>query len=184
MTRDLIKRSKNETFTVVAGAATFSVNTSPDLWKQWGARIHAALAAGYQAGLAQRPPPSREPLDEAVRSKIAFLESQILELEHKARSRQSIAGLKSMNRQGRSAPHAGAISADRAKAAWGGDLPGWVLALAQWCDDESQVAVSRRVGYSSSCLNQVLGRLYVGRLDRVEKAVSDALQKSGREIKT
>ncbi|GAB4182001.1 MAG: hypothetical protein OHK0024_21170 [Thalassobaculales bacterium] len=46
-----------------------------------------------------------------------------------------------------------------------------MLALAAACDDTSQSAVARRLGYSASAINQALRRSYLGRLDRLEAAV-------------
>lgn len=59
----------------------------------------------------------------------------------------------------------------RALAAWG-NPPDWVKALAARCDaDGSQTVVARALGVSASAVNQVLGRLYKGRLDRIERRV-------------
>lgn len=63
---------------------------------------------------------------------------------------------------------------DKARAAWG-DLPDWVLALAEACDAETQAAVGRRIDYSGSAVSQVLSGTYRGDLPRVEIAVRGAL---------
>lgn len=65
---------------------------------------------------------------------------------------------------------------ERARAAWGEDIPDWVTVLAEDCDRSSQKAAGNRIGYSSSVINQVLKRNYVGGdLAAVELAVRGAL---------
>ncbi len=61
---------------------------------------------------------------------------------------------------------------NRAIRAWGLSLPDWVKVLAQKCDErQSQVQVARELDISSSAVNQVLGRAYGGRLERLETKV-------------
>lgn len=53
----------------------------------------------------------------------------------------------------------------RARAAWGAALPDWVAALARACDGASQGQVARRLGKSTTVINQVLGNKYGARLN-------------------
>ena len=60
-------------------------------------------------------------------------------------------------------------------SAWGDDAPDWIVILAQACDDRSQSAVARQVGYSASVISQVINATYRGDLSRVEEAVRASL---------
>lgn len=72
-------------------------------------------------------------------------------------------------------------NAERALLHWaapagsGGDVPDWIWALAEACDRASQGQVAKRLGISAAVVNQVLGRAYKGRLDRVEARVRGEL---------
>ena len=68
-----------------------------------------------------------------------------------------------------------AVNAERARAAWGATPPDWIDALARACDGASQGAVGKRLGISSAVVNQVLGKRYAGRMDRVEQRVRGEL---------
>lgn len=57
---------------------------------------------------------------------------------------------------------------DRARAAWGADIPTWVELLATTCDEKSQKIVGRLIGYSAAVVNQVLQNKYKGNLSTVE----------------
>lgn len=59
----------------------------------------------------------------------------------------------------------------RAAAAWGKAVPDWIIALATACDRSSQGAVALKLGISAAVVNQVLGNVYKGRMDRVEARV-------------
>lgn len=63
------------------------------------------------------------------------------------------------------------LSLDRAREAWGRDLPDWVKALAEECDRTSQAAASKQLKLSTSTINQVLGRRYKADLGKIEAAV-------------
>lgn len=63
----------------------------------------------------------------------------------------------------------------RATRAWRGAPPDWVLVLAGACDARSQAEVARRLSYSPSVVNQVLGGSYRGDLAAVEAAVRGVL---------
>lgn len=67
-----------------------------------------------------------------------------------------------------------AENVEKALAAWG-DLPDWVLALAEACDAETQTAAGRRIDYSGSAVSQILSNTYRGDMPRVEIAVRGAL---------
>jgi hypothetical protein len=69
-------------------------------------------------------------------------------------------------------------NANRARRRWGANPPDWILALAQRCDQEkSQAKVGELLGVSSAVVNQLLGRSYEGRMDRMETRVRGALMK-------
>ena len=68
----------------------------------------------------------------------------------------------------------------RVEARWGGAgldgaPPDWVKALAASCDDSTQVEVAARIGCSAAAVNQVLAKVYEGRLDRIEARVRGTL---------
>lgn len=56
---------------------------------------------------------------------------------------------------------------------WGGEIPDWVKALVNACDETSQNKVAKKMGYSSAVISQVLNNIYPGDMDKVEKNVSD-----------
>jgi len=62
----------------------------------------------------------------------------------------------------------------KAKAAWGDDIPDWVLIFAEQCDEVSVRGTADRIGYSPSVGSQILSNSYKGRLDKVEGAVRGA----------
>ena len=74
-------------------------------------------------------------------------------------------------------------SIDKAREAWGGELPQWVEALARECDAHGQRATAARVGYSQTVVNHVLSAKYGqtgettarGKLSAVEMAVRGTL---------
>lgn len=67
---------------------------------------------------------------------------------------------------------------NRAHRAWGANPPDWILVLAQRCDlDKSQARVGELLGVSSAVVNQLIGRSYKGRMDRMETRVRGALMK-------
>lgn len=64
----------------------------------------------------------------------------------------------------------------KARAAWGEDAPEWVIALAESCNRETQAAVARKIGYSSSTVSQVLSNSYqLGDMIRMEAVVRGAM---------
>lgn len=63
------------------------------------------------------------------------------------------------------------LSLTRARAAWGGELPDWVKAMADECDRTTQAAVAKQLKLSTSTINQVLGRQYKAALGKIEAAV-------------
>lgn len=65
-------------------------------------------------------------------------------------------------------------AAARAEAAWG-EMPDWIVALADACDRRTQAAVAKMIGYSTTVVSQILTRKYTGSLGAVEKAVRGAL---------
>lgn len=58
-----------------------------------------------------------------------------------------------------------------ARSAWGRSAPEWVIALAEECDRSSQGRAAKRLGVSSTVINQALHNSYPGRLDRIEQRV-------------
>lgn len=67
------------------------------------------------------------------------------------------------------------VSMANAVAAWGGEMPDWVVTLAQACDRSSQNAVARRLGLSGSVVSSVIRKNYTGNYETVEKATRGAL---------
>lgn len=60
---------------------------------------------------------------------------------------------------------------ERARAAWGAEMPEWVRVLAEACDASSQAKVAARLKYSGAAISQVLRRLYQADLSTIETAV-------------
>jgi hypothetical protein len=67
------------------------------------------------------------------------------------------------------------LYADKARAAWGDELPDWVLELAEEADRTTGAAVSNRIGYSPAVVSAVISKSYRGDLSRVEARVRGAL---------
>lgn len=65
----------------------------------------------------------------------------------------------------------------RARAAWNGDLPDWVEALANACDRApSQNKLNERLKFkSASVISGIIGRTYPGKMDKLEQTVRGAL---------
>ena len=63
---------------------------------------------------------------------------------------------------------------ERAERGWGRTLPEWVMALAEACDEGTQAASAKAIGYSPATVNQVLARTYKGNLEAIEGAVRGA----------
>lgn len=70
---------------------------------------------------------------------------------------------------------------DRAEAAWGEDLPDWVLVLAKQCDKTSQAQTGKTIGYSAATVSCVLRRTYTGGMAKVERAVRASLMEADVE---
>ena len=70
------------------------------------------------------------------------------------------------------------VNVAKARAAWGEDLPDWVLTFAGECDRTSVRAACDRMGYSPSVGSQVLSNTYKGRLDKIAGAVRGAFMGS------
>lgn len=65
---------------------------------------------------------------------------------------------------------------DKAKAAWGGHAPDWVMVLGAEADRlRSQTAAAKSIGYSGATVSLVLSNAYRGDLTRVEERVRAAL---------
>lgn len=65
---------------------------------------------------------------------------------------------------------------EKARAAWGEQIPDWVVTLAEACNAETQAAIGKRLAYSGSTVSQVLSNTYQnGDLARVEAVVRGAL---------
>lgn len=63
----------------------------------------------------------------------------------------------------------------KAQSAWGENIPGWVVVLAEECDRTSQKKTSNLIAYSTSVVSNVLANKYPGVLEAVEQAVKGAL---------
>ncbi|MGR3501576.1 hypothetical protein [Pseudaestuariivita sp.] len=68
---------------------------------------------------------------------------------------------------------------DKAREAWGSELPDWVEAMAVACDDSSQNQVAKRIGRSSSVVSHVLRNAYPGDMAATEELVRGTFM-SGR----
>lgn len=64
---------------------------------------------------------------------------------------------------------------EKARKAWGEDVPNWVEALAKACDETSQAKTAARLGYSPATVNLVLSNRYGASIDTVEQIVRGAL---------
>lgn len=60
---------------------------------------------------------------------------------------------------------------EKARQAWGNDMPDWVTALAEDCVRRSQRVVAKDIGYSVGVVSQVLNRVYPGNIEKVERAI-------------
>lgn len=64
----------------------------------------------------------------------------------------------------------------KAIAAWGDEVPAWIVALAEACNATTQAAVAKRLGYSSTVVSLVLSNNYGnGDIGRIEQMVRGAL---------
>jgi len=74
-------------------------------------------------------------------------------------------------------PKEGGSYLDRAKKAWGADIPDWVEALAIAADKApSQAELNKQLKFkSASVISGVLGRTYPGKTDKIEQTVRGAL---------
>lgn len=64
---------------------------------------------------------------------------------------------------------------DKARLAWGDEMPEWVLALAETCRKASQSAVAKRLDYSPGVVSSILSNTYKGDVARVELMVRGTL---------
>jgi len=67
---------------------------------------------------------------------------------------------------------------EKARAAWGTDMPDWVQCLADECAASSQNKVAARLHRSASLVSAVLGRTYQGSYDAVEELVRGAYMRA------
>jgi hypothetical protein len=63
---------------------------------------------------------------------------------------------------------------DKARIAWGDNLPDWIEALAQECDRTSGKRAADRIGYTNGVVSQVIANKYPGDLTRVKEKVRGA----------
>ncbi|MEL6639738.1 MAG: hypothetical protein AAFN63_11385 [Pseudomonadota bacterium] len=62
-----------------------------------------------------------------------------------------------------------------AKAAWGADMPEWVLRLAESCEASSQSKVAGQLGYTPGVVSQVVRNCYAGAIENVRQRVEGCL---------
>lgn len=67
-----------------------------------------------------------------------------------------------------------ATNLDRARAAWGADMPRWVQLLATACDATSQREAADKLGKSNGYVSRLLNNRYPGDLAEAEKLVRAA----------
>lgn len=60
---------------------------------------------------------------------------------------------------------------ERARAAWGNDMPNWVRLLASACDTTNQRDVGAQLGKSSGYISKLINRNYPGDMDEAERLV-------------
>jgi hypothetical protein len=63
---------------------------------------------------------------------------------------------------------------DRARAAWGADMPAWIGLLASACDATNQRAVAERIAKSGGYVSRVINRNYAGSYEEAETIVRAA----------
>lgn len=63
---------------------------------------------------------------------------------------------------------------DIARAAWGAEVPDWILRLAQECAASTQRRVAEQLGRSAGLISQVLRNKYPGDMASIEDAVRGA----------
>ena len=63
---------------------------------------------------------------------------------------------------------------ERARCAWGPDMPRWIGLLASACDAANQKAVAERIGKSGGYISRVLNRSYNGSYEEAETLVRAA----------
>lgn len=66
-------------------------------------------------------------------------------------------------------------NAEKAKIAWGENIPEWIRILAQSCDQSNQKRAAKAIGYSTTVVNQVLANKYPADLDAIRIKVEGAL---------
>lgn len=64
---------------------------------------------------------------------------------------------------------------DRARGAWGPEIPDWVRVLAGACDASSQSKVARQLGYTAAVISEVIRHQYGAGYDRVADKVRGVL---------
>lgn len=64
-----------------------------------------------------------------------------------------------------------------ARERWGAAAPEWVVVMAESCDRTSQSAIAKRLGVSSTQINQALRNAYAGRMDKLEQRVRGELMR-------
>lgn len=67
-----------------------------------------------------------------------------------------------------------ATNIERARAAWGSDMPNWVRLLASACDATNQREAGERIGKSSPYISRIIRNCYPGDLGEAEKLVRAA----------
>jgi hypothetical protein len=64
-----------------------------------------------------------------------------------------------------------AVSVDNVRDHWGEDAPDWIWMLARKCDETSQGAVAKLIGYSAPVISQVIRKAYRADMRAIERAV-------------
>ena len=64
---------------------------------------------------------------------------------------------------------------DKARTAWGADMPEWVGILARACDEANQREVGNRLDRSSGYISRVINRTYAGSYEEAEQLVRSRL---------
>jgi len=64
---------------------------------------------------------------------------------------------------------------EKARAAWGGDMPDWVQRLAEEADRTSQNKVAKKLGYTASLISQIINNRYGAGTEIFEQVVRGRL---------
>lgn len=68
---------------------------------------------------------------------------------------------------------------EKARIAWGDDLPDYIVVLAERCDETTQRAVGRALGFHASAVSKLINRNYEAGYDELEIKIRRVLMNVG-----